>query len=169
MRHPTLRETLELAWRHGLLVNIEIKALPRLYPGIAGKVVRLVRELGTERAVILSSFDHEQLAEVRRLSKRIATAAVTSYRLHDPGRYVRDLLDGDAYNPGCEALGLGSVGGTVDAAGIRSALAAGLGVNVWTENDPARMRALLAAGVTGIFTDYPNRLATVLAEAAAGK
>src|SRR5262249_2057617 len=94
VRHPTLRETLDLARRRGLLVNIEIKALPRLYPGITAKVVRLVRELGTEREVILSSFDHEQLAEVRRLSKRIATAALTPYRLHDPGRYVRDLLDG---------------------------------------------------------------------------
>ena len=37
-----------------------------------------------------------------------------------------------------------------------------LGVNAWTENDPARMNALIDAGVTGIFTDYPNRLRTVL-------
>jgi glycerophosphoryl diester phosphodiesterase len=40
--------------------------------------------------------------------------------------------------------------------------AASLGVNVWTENDPARMQALIEAGVTGIFTDYPNRLRDVL-------
>ena len=53
--------------------------------------------------------------------------------------------------------------GTLDRVGIRIARAAGLGVNVWTENDPARMQALIAAGATGIFTDYPNRLRDVLA------
>lgn len=163
---PTLREVLQLAKTEKLLVNVEIKALPRLYPGIADKVVRLVRELKMERAVLVSSFDHEQLVLVRRRSKRIATAALTSDRLHDPGRYVREILDADAYNPGCygdcDSLGFGSVAGRLDVAGIRNARAAGLGVNVWTENDPLRMRALIEAGVTGIFTDYPNRLRDVL-------
>ncbi len=167
VRHPTLREVLALARGKRLLVNVEIKSLPRLYPGIAGKVVRLVKELKMEREAIVSSFDHEQLAEVRRRSKAVATAALVSDRLHDPGRYVRDLLDGDAYNPGCygpyDTLGFGSVSGKLDAVGIRSARRAGLGVHVWTENDPARMRALIEAGVTGIFTDYPNRLGDVLA------
>ena len=36
------------------------------------------------------------------------------------------------------------------------------GVNVWTVNDPADMRNLIAAGVTGIVTDYPDRLRDVL-------
>jgi hypothetical protein len=31
-------------------------------------------------------------------------------------------------------------------------------------NDPGRMKVLIAAGVTGIFTDYPNRLRDVLAQ-----
>jgi glycerophosphoryl diester phosphodiesterase len=104
---------------------------------------------------------------VRRRSKSIATAVLTSDRLHNPGHYVRYLLDGDAYNPGCcgacDSLGFGSVAGTLDRVGISSLVAVGLGVNVWTENDPERMRQLIEAGVTGIFTDYPNRLRDVLA------
>ena len=167
VRHPRLRQALELARRLGLLVNVEIKALPRLYPGIADRVVGLIKDLRMERAVIVSSFDHQQLAQVRRRSKSIATAVLTSDRLHNPAHYVRYLLDGDAYNPGCygpyDSLGLGSVAGTIDRPGIRSLLAVGLGVNAWTENDPARMKALIEAGVTGIFTDYPNRLQDVLA------
>ena len=30
---------------------------------------------------------------------------------------------------------------------------------VWTENDPARLRALAELGVDGIITDFPNRIA----------
>jgi glycerophosphoryl diester phosphodiesterase len=166
--HPTLRELLETAHKHGLLVNIEIKSLPRLYPGIADKVVSQVRALKMEREVIVSSFDHEQLALVRKKNKLIATATLFTDRPHDPGRYIRDLLDGDAYNPGCygdyDTVGFASTTGKPDLTCIRNARKAGLAVNVWTENNPARMKALIDAGVTGIFTDYPNRLRDVLAD-----
>jgi glycerophosphoryl diester phosphodiesterase len=149
-----------------LLINIEIKSLPRLYPGIADKVVALVEALKMEREVIVSSFDHEQLAAVRKKSKVIATAGLFSDRPHDPGRYLRDILDADAYNPGCsggsDTVGFGSTTGKLDLTPLQSARKAGLAVNVWTENDPMRMQALIDAGVTGIFTDYPNRLQTVL-------
>lgn len=165
--HPTLREILELTHSKKLLLNIELKTLPRLYPGIADKVVDVVRSLKMEREVIVSSFDHEQLALVRKRSKELATAALFTDRPHNPGRYIREVLDADAYNPGCygdyDTIGFSSASGKLELTAIRSALKAGLGVNVWTENDPARMKALIDAGVTGIFTDYPNRLRDVLA------
>jgi glycerophosphoryl diester phosphodiesterase len=164
--HPTLKEALETAHKHELLVNVEIKSLPRLYPGIANKVVATIETLKMEREVIVSSFDHEQLALVRRTNKVIATAALFTDRPHNPGRYIRELLDGNAYNPGCygdyDTLGFASVKGVIDRTAIANARKAGLAVNVWTENDPPRMNALLDAGVTGIFTDYPNRLKAVL-------
>jgi len=40
-----------------------------------------------------------------------------------------------------------------------------LRVVVWTVNDPEDMRRLLAAGVDGIITDYPDRLRQVMAAA----
>lgn len=164
--HPTLRESLEMAQKHRFLVNIEIKSLPRMYPGIAKKVVDLVEEMKMEREVIVSSFDHEQLAIVRKRSRAIPTAALLADRLHNPGRYIRQMLDGDAYHPGClgtgDIIGFHSVTGKVQVRPIRSARKLGLGVNVWTVNDPRQMRALIKAGVTGIFTDYPNRLREIL-------
>ena len=33
----------------------------------------------------------------------------------------------------------------------------------WTVNDPERMKAMIAAGVDGIITDYPNVLADLIA------
>ncbi len=164
---PTLREALEVAQRTKMMVNVEIKTLPRMYPGIVEKVVRLVESVHMERDVLISSFDHEQLVTARRLSKAIAIAVLSGDRLSKVGDYLR-LLDADAYNPGCtggsDSLGIGSVSGKVDPVGIKSARDAGRGVNVWTCNDPKQIRQLIAAGVTGVFTDFPNRLRDVLAE-----
>ena len=164
--HPTLKEVLKTARKHDLLVNVEIKNLPRTYRGIADKVVSDIERLKMEREVLVSSFDHEQIARVRKKNKVIATAALFADRPHNPGRYIRELLDGDAYHPCCsgqhDALGFSSVKGEVRKTVVSAARKAGLAVNVWTENDPARMHALIDAGVTGIFTDYANRLKRVL-------
>ena len=163
---PTLRETLELAMATGMMVNIEIKTLPRMYPGLAEDTITLVQAMGMERQVLISSFDHEQLVIVRQLSQVIATGALTSDRIARPAEYLR-LIDADAYNPGCyddyDSLGFGSVTGQLDARGITAVRAAGRGVNVWTCNDPDQMRQLIAAGVTGLITDFPNRVRDVLA------
>jgi glycerophosphoryl diester phosphodiesterase len=35
-------------------------------------------------------------------------------------------------------------------------------VVAWTINEPEQMRRLIAAGVDGIITDYPDRLLSVL-------
>ena len=167
IRLPTLREALALAASTGMMVNIELKTLPRMYAALAEDVVRLVRMLDLEDRVLISSFDHQQLTVVRRLSPAVATAVLTSDRLAQPAGYLR-LLDADAYNPGCysdyDSLGFGSVAGNLDAGGIRNVRAAGRGVNVWTCNDRDQMRQLIGAGVTGLITDYPNRVREVLAE-----
>ncbi|MCP4433340.1 MAG: glycerophosphodiester phosphodiesterase, partial [Gammaproteobacteria bacterium] len=50
----------------------------------------------------------------------------------------------------------------VSAESIALAHELGLLVNVWTVNEPDRMRELLDMNVDGIITDYPNRLRQVL-------
>src|SRR5436853_2337977 len=107
LRQPRIhaRQRLDLdvdhhADRLGMMVNIEINALPRMYAGLTKDVVGLVQDLRMEHRVLISSFDHEQLLEVRRWSNRIATGVLTVDRIARPGDYLA-LLDADAYNPGC--------------------------------------------------------------------
>lgn len=164
---PSLRQVLEFAITADIMVDIEIKTIPRMYHGITEDVVELVESMGLEHRVMISSFDHEQLSDVRRKSNLIATGVLTSDRLAKPGEYLQ-LIDADYYNPGCygdyDSLGFGSVTGELDLRAIISVQSVGRGTNVWTCNDKKAMRQLISAGVTGLITDFPNRVQEVLEE-----
>ena len=148
---PVLAECLERARALALLVNVEIKNVPR-DPAIEDAVVGTVTELQATHRVVISSFDHESIATVRRLNHSVATAVLTSDRLHDPVSYLA-ALDADAFHPRVSV---------VDRAGTATVRASGRGVNVWTVNDRATMQRLIASGVSGIVTDYPDRLRALL-------
>jgi glycerophosphoryl diester phosphodiesterase len=165
---PTLKETLEFAQESGLMINIELKMIPRMYPGLTDDVVSLIERMELTRQVLISSFDHEQLVAVRRRSNSIATAVLTGDRLAYPGDYLK-LLDADAYHPSTDAVGLASWRGNVEPSGWTDVLESGRRINVWTCNDKKQMRQLLAAGVTGLISDFPNRVEEVLKEYGAEK
>jgi glycerophosphoryl diester phosphodiesterase len=156
-----LSQALEVAIEIGMMVNIELKAIPRMYPGLAKAAVQLVEAMGLDHRVLISSFDHEQLVEVRRLNDVIPTGVLTNDRLARPAEYLQ-LLDADAYNPSCygdyDSIGFGSVSGKLDSSGIINVRQANRGVNVWTCNDKNQMRELIQTGVTGLITDFPNRV-----------
>lgn len=172
VRVPTLEEALRLALDRGRRVNVELKLLPRRYRGLVTSVVEVVRRLGAQDHVLLSSFDHAALVEAKRLAPELPTAALVVARLADPGRYVAEVVGGDAWNPGCvgeyDSLGFGAEDHAargleaLDRAAIDGARARGLSVHTWTVNDAPRMQALAQVGVDAIITDYPNRLRAVL-------
>lgn len=169
VRIPRLAEALAACRRHDLVAHIELKAIPRFWPALAEKVIEEVDHHAMRRQVVLSSFDHQQLAKVRAIAHDIETAVLTTDRLYSPESYLA-ALRANAYNPGCygdfDTIGFGSITRELDKATIRNLRNAGYDVNVWTENDPDRMLALINAGVSGIFTDFPNRLRAVLESAA---
>jgi len=167
VRVPTLEQVLELAANTGRLVNVELKSLPRLYPELASRTLACIEYFGMRDKVLISSFDHQQLVMVRAQQRQVATGLLCGGRLAQSAAYLQ-LLDADAYHPSCSAecdsVGFHSVAGGVDAATtaeFRALRAADKHINVWTCNDPAQMRQLVAAGVTGIITDHPERLASL--------
>jgi glycerophosphoryl diester phosphodiesterase len=50
---------------------------------------------------------------------------------------------------------------------VATAHRGGVEIHVWTVNDEAAMRRLVALGVDGIMTDYPDKLIALLKQAAA--
>jgi glycerophosphoryl diester phosphodiesterase len=163
IRLPTLEQTLNFARHTDMMVNIELKAQPDMHPELADAVVKLVELMGQDHYVLISSFDHDQLVKVRQLSKTIATGVLTSDRLENLNGYLQ-LLDADAYIPNCytECDSTGTRKLNLDE--IASIREGGRYVNVWTCNNMDDMRQLITAGVTGLISDFPNRVRDVLLE-----
>jgi len=77
------------------------------------------------------------------------------------------LYDGQLADPLQAALEVGARqivvrGDLVTPAMIEQARAKDLQVVCWTVNHPAHIRMLIAAGVDGIMSDYPDRLVSAL-------
>ncbi len=151
---PTLREALALTWEKNWRVNIEIKDLAGK-PGdvdIVEKVVALVTESDMSGSVIISSFNHTYLQRVKAADLGIVTAALVEKPDPDPVALL-SRLQAQAYNPGIENLEIQQ---------IEQVTSTGAKVFVWTVNDEASMQRLIEAGVSGIFTDFPQVLKKVL-------
>ncbi|MBP2071132.1 glycerophosphoryl diester phosphodiesterase [Thermoanaerobacterium butyriciformans] len=65
-RIPTLFEVFELIKYKNLIVNIEIKSGIVLYPGIEEKLIKMIDGYDFENRVIISSFNHYSLRDVKR-------------------------------------------------------------------------------------------------------
>ena len=149
-RIPTLAEL--LVWAGDRVgVAIEIKNGPIYYPGIAEKTVRLVRQQGMERRVILISFDHLVLREAKTIAPEIATGILYVGGLVDPVGAARAAL-ADSLNPNWAHI-------TPEL--VRAAHAAGLAISAWNPDDLATLRMLSDMGVDSAGTDYPELFAQV--------
>jgi glycerophosphoryl diester phosphodiesterase len=149
---PTLEEALLFTQEHNWRVNIEVKALiPPLtgFPVIEA-IVSLVESMQMTEQVLLSSFVHAYMQQAKILNPAIAAAA-----LLDEGEAWPTGLIVDAFHPHYTS---------VDPAHIQALLQTSVGVNPWTVNDPAEMKRLIAAGVTGIFTDFPQVLKQIIGQ-----
>jgi glycerophosphoryl diester phosphodiesterase len=150
-RVPTLREALTFTRDAGWPVNLELKRLspPQERFPIVERVLALVDEMEMPpHQVILSSFNHDWLRRAQTLRPDIEVQALIGYLPFVP-------LDwGDLSFATYNALSTGITEGK-----IREVTAQGIAVNLFTVNEIADMRRFVAAGVTGLFTDFPQRLA----------
>jgi len=172
---PTLDDVLRFTRESGRFIDIEIKNLPRRYPGIVEKVVAAVEAAGLVDRAVISSFDHALVPRVKALNGALAAGPIVGDGIAEPARYAREILRADAYFASGYILGVGSLAfaGTPKAPGSRdpsdlsvgdlAALRrAGIAPFVWTINDTETMLPLIKAGVAGIVTDFPQRLAPLL-------
>jgi len=151
---PTLREALDFVAEQDWLIDIEIKA-PNdgERHAVVERLVALIEETNTVNLVLVSSFDHDLLREVRELNPAIPIGALSIFLPFDPLEYLH-ALDVDVYLP--------SVIGFTD--GLLAELEKeGIKIIVWTYNATEQLEhAIDLPGVDGIYTDFPQRLAMLL-------
>lgn len=153
---PTLAEALEFTREYKWRVNVEIKDLTGT-PGdaqVVEKVVALIDGLGMAAQVMISSFNHAYIVRSRAANPQVVTAALIEAPVADPLGLLRQT-GAAALNPGLDLA-------TPEL--IRVVREAGFDVYVWTVNEEGDMRAMLQAGVSGLFTDFPQRLHRILNE-----
>ena len=142
-RIPTLREVLDTV---SLNVNVELKALGD--DGLEARTLAVVQAADAEARVVFSSFAPESLVRLRQRSPSVALAVLWSRRQLAAALRLAGRVDATALHIRKDAAA---------PAGVAEAAAQGLVVRAWTVNDPGEFARLAAVGVSGVFTDFPER------------
>jgi glycerophosphoryl diester phosphodiesterase len=145
--HPSLAEVLDLC--HGRIgVMVELKR-PSRYRGIVPRTLALMRDDD-----VLVCFQRRALEESRALRPAIRT--------------VQHVGFGVSIRRAAGAWAAGFQNERVTTRGLEAARRVGLETTVYTVNDEARMRELERLGVSGVFTDRPDRALAALGRRPAG-
>lgn len=145
-RVPTLEELLQFSKKHDVVFYLELK--PAGSWGGEHALIGALRESGEIPRAVVISFDPSVVLNLRKIEPTLMTGL---------------LFDGQIEKPIEKAVGVGARqlvvrGDLVTPALLAEARKNDLQVVCWTVNHPAHMRMLIAAGVDGIMSDYPDRL-----------
>ena len=139
---PTLDDALKSAsGRIGLILELKTR-------GLAYDVCAIVRASGFDRPVIYASFLREELQHVRRIDSAAQTMILLTRKLTNPG----------AVAAGLRATHVGLRLDTVTKPFVIALHNKRLIVFAYTANQPAEISRMIALGVDGIISDFPDRI-----------
>ena len=177
VRIPTLSELLDLAGlpkNQNLYLLLEIKSEPHLNKtNMVQQIVREVREKKLSNRTVLHSFDWDLLKECHRLAPEIPRSFLSELPEKSEDRsdmfsenVVPDFSLFDVSIPKAVANLNGQMWcpefKDVTSELVKEAHNLGLIVCTWTVNEIEDLKNMIAAGVDGIITDYPDRAQNVL-------
>jgi len=147
---PTLEEALVFTRDANWILNLELKFLPAPmgdYP-VVPHILAMIDRVGiaTEQ-ILISSFNHVWLAEVKERRPALDIQALIGYHTDQPLDWGD--LSFETYNVRSTLI---------RDEDIRQHKEQGLAINLFTVNDEVDMRRFMALGVDGIITDFPQRL-----------
>ena len=129
---------------------------------MAEELLRLLDEYGLRgraarrRRVVVQSFSREGLQKIHALDPSLPLMQIFS-RAETRETILARLDEARTYS-----IGIGVWKTQVDAELVEAAHARRLLVHTFTVNETSEMETLIAAGVDGTFTDFPDRLEAVL-------
>lgn len=137
---PSLKEVLDYC-RGKMKVNIELKVTD-----IEEKVLNLVEERNMLSEIIVSSFFHGTLINIKELNDNVSTAVLVSSLRDGIFQYIRDHR-ANALNPDFKLV-------TTEL--VTACHQNGIHIFPWTVNDSSVMYTLFGLDVDGIITDHPD-------------
>jgi glycerophosphoryl diester phosphodiesterase len=148
-RIPRLTEVLEYFRGLPLALHVELKTNLVPYPGLVQAVVGEISRLNMGAQVVVSSFNHVTLREVKVVAPELTCAALLSDQLFEPWKYARQC--------GFDALHVHHT--VVDEQFMAGCKRAGLPVRAYTVDDAELAGRLAALEVDAVFTNRPLRIA----------
>jgi glycerophosphoryl diester phosphodiesterase len=151
-RIPTLDEIFEFSRQNDVVFYLELKLAGTW--GAQHALVSALRQSGEIPRAVVMSFDPRVLVSLRRSEPTLMTALLYDGTLAEPFE--------QALSSGVRQIAARS--DLVTPALLKEARSRDLQLVCWTVNHPAQMRALVAAGVDGIISDYPDRVVAAAKE-----
>ncbi|MFK3960708.1 glycerophosphodiester phosphodiesterase [Pseudalkalibacillus hwajinpoensis] len=157
---PTLEQVLQTFGKDARYY-IETKS-PEVYPGMEEELLRIINKYNltgvNERSskVLIQSFSQESLLKMHNLNPSLPLIQLISYK--EPAT----ISEGELQELTEYAVGVGMSASKIDETYVQKVRAAGLLIHPYTVNEKEQMMRLLDWGVTGMFTNYPDRLNDVL-------
>ena len=160
MKVPTLEEVIQTFGKDARYY-IETKS-PDVYPGMEEELLRILEKYNltgvNERSskVLIQSFSQESLLKMHELDPNLPLIQLISYK--EPATISEEeLKELNEY-----AVGVGMSASKIDESYVQQVRNAGLLIHPYTVNEKEDMARLLDWGVTGMFTNYPDRLNEVI-------
>ena len=148
-----LNELLDLCIQHDKVLNIELKNYQTIYPNLEKIVIDCVVAKNAEDRVFLSSFNHISMETCKGINPNIKTGLLYMQPLIKAEKYAA----GHALHPAYALLGL-------EADLVERTHKEGQAVHTWTVNGDDEMRFCIKMDVDSIITNFPDRLAELLAQ-----
>lgn len=153
---PTLEETIQLC-KNKVMLNIEIKkySVKRnvKVDGIENKVVDLLNKYDMNNDVLISSFSKLALQRIKEFNPDIAVAYL--YRFGIKQKLI------EKFN-GLELYSFNQSKRAFSKKALKELQSQDIKLNLYTINQKREMIKFIKLGVTGIITNYPNKLIEVM-------
>ncbi|MGG1575707.1 glycerophosphodiester phosphodiesterase [Fictibacillus sp. NRS-1165] len=151
LKVPTLEEIFKTFGKNKNYY-IETKS-PDVYPGMEEKLLQLVNQYHINKDTLLvQSFSKDSLLKVHKLDPSLKLIQLLEYKENAV------LTDQDLTSYKQYAAGIGPNFNYLDKAYVQKAVKSGLEIHPYTVNETTDMKRLMDWGVTGMFTNFPDRL-----------
>ncbi len=140
---------------HNANYYIETKS-PDEYHGMEEKLLEIIKHYEISDKIIIQSFSEESLQKIHSLDVNIPLVQLLPYK---KAAHLTEL-EIKKYKTYC--IGLGMNYKYIDSAYVKSIKKNGLEVHPFTVDNETDMKKLILWGVDGMFTNYPDRLHSLL-------
>ena len=145
---PTLEEVYELLCPTDLLINVELKTGVIFYPEIEDQVLEVTKQMGMQKRVIYSSFNHYSIRKIKRLQADAVTGLLYQDGMIDVCSYAKQTVQADALHPAIYNVQYPDF--------FAKCRRHGLKVHVWTVNEEKHMRLLCENETDAMITNDPK-------------